>query len=64
MVFKQSLQEAAIKSKIKLSKQQIEDYNKYYEALITWNEKVNLTAITEPQQVAIKHMIDSLTCYD
>ena len=64
MVFEQSLRDAALKSKIDLSKQQIEDYNKYYETLIAWNEKINLTAIVEPEQVAVKHMIDSLTCYD
>ena len=64
MGFKQFLQDAALKSKLELSAQQLDAYDKYYQALISWNEKINLTAITEPQQVAIKHMIDSLTCYD
>ncbi len=32
------------------------------ELLIDWNEKVNLTAITEPEEVDIKHFIDSATC--
>ena len=29
--------------------------------LLEWNEKINLTAITEPKEVIIKHFIDSLT---
>ncbi len=32
--------------------------------LIEWNEKINLTAITQPDQVAVKHMIDSLSCHN
>ncbi|MEG0874955.1 MAG: 16S rRNA (guanine(527)-N(7))-methyltransferase RsmG [Clostridiales bacterium] len=33
---------------------------KYYEILIAENQKMNLTAITKPQDVAIKHFVDSL----
>ena len=29
--------------------------------LIEWNEKINLTAITEPQEIILKHFVDSLT---
>jgi 16S rRNA (guanine527-N7)-methyltransferase len=32
----------------------------YYELLIEWNERMNLTALTEPRDVAVKHFIDSL----
>jgi 16S rRNA (guanine527-N7)-methyltransferase len=32
--------------------------------LIEWNDKINLTAITEPKEVIIKHFIDSLTIAD
>ena len=35
----------------------------YYNLLIEWNEKMNLTAITEPHEVAVKHMVDSLSAY-
>ena len=34
---------------------------KYYELLVSWNEKINLTAITEKEQVYLKHFYDSLT---
>ena len=34
----------------------------YYDELITWNEKFNLTAITEYENAQIRHFLDSLTC--
>lgn len=33
---------------------------RFAEALVTWNRKVNLTAITDPREVAEKHLLDSL----
>ena len=33
---------------------------RYYELLIEWNEKINLTALTSPEDVALKHFTDSL----
>ena len=44
----------------------LEDANKFYKymkLLLEWNEKINLTAITEEKEVIIKHFIDSLTIY-
>ena len=40
---------------------QIEQFYKYMKLLIDWNEKVNLTNITEPKEIITKHFIDSLT---
>ena len=37
-----------------------EDFYKYYLLLTEWNEKINLTAITEEDDVAVKHFLDSL----
>lgn len=34
---------------------------KYGEVLAQWNEKINLTRVTEPEEVVIKHFFDSLT---
>ncbi len=34
----------------------------YYEELIVWNQKFNLTAITDYEQVQIRHFLDSLSC--
>ena len=38
------------------------EFKKYMDLLLEWNEKINLTAITEPKEVEIKHFEDSLTC--
>lgn len=46
---------------IEFSELQIERFYKYMNLLIEWNEKINLTAITEPKEIIIKHFIDSLT---
>ena len=46
---------------IELDDKQLEIFYNYMNLLIEWNEKINLTAITEPNQVITKHFIDSLT---
>lgn len=43
-----------------IEKTAIDNFQIYYEMLIDWNEKINLTAITEENDVAIKHFLDSL----
>lgn len=47
--------------KITLSDIQLLQLEKYYQLLSEWNKKINLTTITEPQDVAVKHFADSLT---
>ena len=49
------------KLNIYLSEKQIEQLDKYYKLLIEWNEKINLTRITEYEDVYLKHFYDSLT---
>lgn len=63
-MFKDFLLDGARKMGIDITPKQIENFTIYYEELIKWNEKINLTAITEPKEVAIKHILDSLTAYD
>ncbi|MBR1696092.1 MAG: class I SAM-dependent methyltransferase, partial [Selenomonas sp.] len=63
-MFKEELAKAAAEYGISLNDTRMEQYNRYFELLVEWNEKINLTAITEPKEVAIKHMIDSITAYD
>ena len=56
------LRETALsKLGIQLSDIQIEQFSTYADLLIDWNEKVNLTSITDPQEIVIKHFLDSLT---
>ena len=38
----------------------IEQFRTYYELLISYNQNVNLTAITAPEEVAVKHFLDSV----
>lgn len=49
------------KLNIDITKEQLTQLNKYYELLVEWNEKINLTAITEKEEVYLKHFYDSLT---
>jgi 16S rRNA (guanine527-N7)-methyltransferase len=46
---------------ISLSDRQLEQFMEYYELLIEWNGFMNLTAITEFDEVCTKHFIDSLS---
>jgi 16S rRNA (guanine527-N7)-methyltransferase len=46
---------------IVLSSHQLEQFEQYYETLVEWNEKMNLTAITDKQEVYLKHFYDSIT---
>ena len=46
---------------IKITPAQAELFQAYLELLLEWNEKMNLTAITDPAEVAEKHFLDSLT---
>ncbi|MCR4684636.1 MAG: 16S rRNA (guanine(527)-N(7))-methyltransferase RsmG [Lachnospiraceae bacterium] len=45
---------------IRLTKDQISQFDSYYELLIEWNSFMNLTAITERDEVITKHFTDSL----
>lgn len=46
---------------IELSEEQLKKFQAYYETLAEWNEKMNLTAITEEDGVYLKHFYDSLS---
>lgn len=54
------LAEKAAKLNIQLTEQQIEQFRLYYELLLETNKVMNLTAITELDEVITKHFIDSL----
>ena len=47
---------------IELNDLQVEQFEVYYKLLCEWNEKFNLTAITEKEDVYLKHFIDSGIC--
>ena len=43
-----------------LSQKQKDQFQRYFELLVEWNEKINLTAITDKDEVFLKHFYDSL----
>ena len=45
---------------IVLTDQQKAQFERYFELLVEWNEKINLTAITEKEEVYLKHFYDSI----
>ena len=51
------------KNGIELSDKQLDMFTTYYNMLIEWNNKCNLTAITEEDDVIIKHFLDSALGY-
>ena len=50
------------KQNIELDESKAQALKKYKELLVEWNEKMNLTAITEDYEVIIKHFVDCLEC--
>ena len=46
---------------VMLSEEQKEMFYEYMNILLEWNQKINLTTIIKPEDIIIKHFIDSLT---
>ncbi len=59
--FFNKLKEDANKLNIELTGIQLKKFYTYMNLLLEWNEKINLTAITETEEIIKKHFIDSLT---
>ena len=59
--FYKKMAEESEKIGIKLSDEQLNEFYEYMQLLLEWNEKMNLTAITEPEEVIKKHFVDSIT---
>lgn len=55
------LKKGSRKLNILLSDSQLEQFIRYAALLVEWNEKINLTAITDEEGIAVKHFLDSLT---
>lgn len=59
--FVNQLQNEISSMEIVLTQEQLEQFYKYYEILIEWNNNINLTAITQMEDVVTKHFVDSLS---
>ncbi len=46
---------------IKLNENEVQSFKKYMDLLLEWNTKINLTAITEEDEIILKHFLDSCT---
>ncbi|MBA7713485.1 Ribosomal RNA small subunit methyltransferase G [subsurface metagenome] len=57
----EKLESGANKLGLQLSPQQLEQFQIYYQELIDWNQRINLTHITGYEEVQIKHFLDSFT---
>ena len=55
------LSEKLKENNIELSNTQKEQFQTYYQLLVEWNEKMNLTSITDEHEVYLKHFYDSIT---
>ena len=58
---KQEFLEELAKLGINLTNDQIDKLARFYQLLVTWNEKINLTTIIKEEEVYLKHFYDSLT---
>ena len=57
----EKLESGAEKLSLRLTPRQFEQFKVYYQELIDWNQRLNLTAITDYEEVQVKHFLDSLT---
>lgn len=64
MDIKAVLKSATQNYKIELDDAKLIQFEKYFNLLVEWNQKINLTAITDVNGVAIKHFADSLTFFN
>ena len=57
---KVEFQKACLEAGIQLNEKQMNQFEKYMQLLVEWNEKMNLTAITQEEEVWEKHFYDSI----
>ena len=54
------IKELFAKNNIEIGEREVSLFETYYQNLISWNQKFNLTAITDKKEVAVKHFLDSV----
>lgn len=55
-----TIQQGAAELKVPVTEGMLHGFAEHARLLAVWNRKVNLTAITDPREVAVKHFVDSL----
>ena len=61
MRFEEFKKEWMKKDDNKIEEEELKKFFQYMELLLEWNKKMNLTAITKPEEIILKHFIDSIT---
>lgn len=64
MTFAEILAARGAEAQLSFTEEQLAQFTRYYELLVETNKVMNLTAITEPEEVAVKHMVDSMLAYE
>ena len=64
MIFSDYVKAHTVAFGLALTDTQVDQLQRFYEQVVTTNEHMNLTGITEPEEFALKHVVDSLSCYD
>lgn len=57
-----NLKDAILETGLACSDDQVNKFETYMQGILAWNEKVNLTRITQPDEFIVKHFLDSLVC--
>ena len=60
MIDQDFLAQCAARYGFALTAQQLDRFDRYARLLVEWNDKINLTAITQPRDIVIKHFLDSI----
>lgn len=60
MIDRKRLQEIFAAYQLPCGEKQAEEFDRYAGLLAEWNQKINLTAILEPEEICIKHFLDSV----
>ncbi len=57
---KEILKNGLLESGFDINEEKIEKFEKFSQLLVEWNEKMNLTAVTDPDGISVKHFLDSV----
>lgn len=57
-----NLHDGVLKLGVALDEQQLASFDRYLALLLEWNQHMNLTSVTDPQEVVVQHFLDSLSC--
>ena len=63
-ISKEKLHSLALGFGVNLDETALERFDIYAKELVSWNEKINLTAISDPDGIVIKHFADSLSIFN